>query len=516
MKMTKKQLFEAVKRAKSLVNDRLFENTTFEQMLEPAMKMLDQVAQSDLHLPPLDDDAVVIQNVLNTSEDDLNPANGTKQESWYRKNSQSLQEGLTSQDVVNQFVRETGEDSWDAFNNWMAGKSGDILAKAQKVNKWMFTNKLIPNVAIPDSNAPTEPKAPIEMSDNLRNLIDMTDANQEVLETATTTVTDKYDMIEAKLERVLTGRSAKRYFLLAGDPGIGKTYAATDVLKRLGITDVPTLTGSIGKSTSAIAEFLYTYRDTPTVILDDCDAFLRDGGNPEVVGILKGAMEPGTKYQVHLPTNIAKLASKNIDPTYRDSDDTMPTAEEIEAQVKFKMKKEGMSHEDAEAAVQADIEAIHGKAWMMPTTFTFNARLIILSNLHEKQIDSAIWSRCDHFDLHLTQEEYLVRLAAIINSMDVGEKDGLYTAEESRVAKALVLTTLTSVIEAGNKGVALFGKYVRLKDTLEFRLVKDLVESWYLLCEIYTKKHPGVDADTAHKECLKKWVRTSVIPRISA
>ena len=152
----------------------------------------------------------------------------------------------------------------------------------------------------------------------------------------------------------------------------------------------------------------------------------------------------------------------------------------------------------------------------VPTSWTFNARMIIISNLHESQIEEPLWSRCDHFDLHLTQEEYLIRLAMILDGMDVGQKDGLCTEEEAQEAKALVLSVMQSVIEAGNHGVKFFGKYIQLTDHLEFRIVKDLVNVWLAMLERELENHPEISRDDAKKNIMQKWVRVGVIPRMSA
>ena len=66
------------------------------------------------------------------------------------------------------------------------------------------------------------------------------------------------------------------------------------------------------------------------------------------------------------------------------------------------------------------------------------------------------------------------------------------------------------------KGVNLFGKTIQLKEHLEFRLVKDVIDMWLSMIERYVETHPGATKEDAKKACLKKWVRVVIIPRISA
>ncbi len=240
--------------------------------------------------------------------------------------------------------------------------------------------------------------------------------------------------------------------------------------------------------------------------MDDCDTFLRKDANPDVSNMLKGAMEPGTGYHVHITSTIAKRLSTMIRESVELKEGEAPVADDLVLDDDWD-DIEGLGEDDP-AYIANDHQ--------IPTDWTFNARLVIVSNLHENQINEALWSRCDHFDLHLTQEEYFVRLGMIIDKMDIGVKDGIYSAEDVQSAKDLVMSVLGPLIEAGKKGITMFGKRIQLKESLEFRLVKDVVDMWLSMVERYMEVHQGVSKDDAKKACLKKWVRVVVIPRISA
>lgn len=512
---SKRKLIELASNCKSMLNAKKLQETEFSDIIQPYIDLLDQVRaakeNNELDLPPLDDDKVDISKVLNTKEDNLD-ADGTVNEAYYKKHSRSLQEKDRSyQAIVNAYKEQGGTADFEEWKSWIATQPDKL--KAQLVNRYNFNRMYGESGVDVGTNAeegsnPEIPAEPYTPTENLQNLIDMCDAGEDFVETALTTVTDKYDTIELLLRRVIRGKSPKRYYLLAGDPGIGKTYEVNKLLKADGILDsTPVCTGSIGRSVTSIATFLWQYKDTDLVVLDDCDSFLKKGGSPDVVNILKGCMEAGTGYKVGIPISIANRVTKELKKASKD---------ESKVPEKIKALFEDDEDEEEDLSAEDNDETYIDTEDAVPTSWKFNARLVILSNLHESQIEDALWSRCDHFDLHLTQEEYLIRLAMIIDDMDVGQKDGIFTEEEAKEAKALTLSVMRSVIEAGNHGVKLFGKFVKLTDHLEFRVVKDLCNMWLAMLDRELELHPDESRDTAKKNILKKWVRVGVIPRLSA
>lgn len=523
---TKMALIESYKKCKAGLSEKRFQEATFDDMLQPSKDFLKSLEGIDL--PYVEEEAIDLNQVLATSEKDLNPEDGTLKESVKK-----LNEAKKHREYVEDYLAQGGDpEDWTGWKKYISGLPQEDFAKASTLarNDWrnyIAKAQLSSPKAAP--SAPVQPKPDYVMSDNLRNMMDMADAAEEFIETAADTVVDKYDDIDLKLRAVVEGQSVKRYFLLAGDPGIGKTKIVTDVLEDEGIRkDTPTYTGSIGKSLSSIGMFLWETKDMPLVILDDCDAFLMKGGSQEVVGVLKGCMEPGTGYNVHIPRRIANMIGKELAGTWEDEVD------EIEAENMVKGAEAAeLGLDGVEGAPEEDAPAVK-----FPTDWTYNAKLIILSNLHESQIDAALWSRCDNYDLHLTQEEYLVRLGMILNKMDLGQPvtkidketgeevttKGIYTMDEVEEARALTFNAMSAIIEAGNNGVSLFGRQVRLRSNFEFRMVKDLVGNWILLLR-REKRRNGISAEneakmaskieTIKKTLYKKWIRTSVIPKCS-
>lgn len=510
-------LREAVKNYRRNLQEKKLRESSFEDLLKPVSQARQELARAvadagivSLSPEVLDTDKIDLTSVLGTSEEDLNPETGSLKESVMKalqEEKQVLTEE-TYQGIVDDYKANGGTDNYEEYKAWAANykdpEKAGILSKRNFLIYYQLSKAQAAAAAAPVTDEPP--------SQELMNLIDLVDAGEAFTETAVDTVTTKYEMVELKLRRVIRGKSVKRYYLLAGDAGIGKTFIINSLLEEAGkMETTPVVTGSIGRNPTTVAEFLWRYKDTELVIMDDCDTFLRKDANPDVSNMLKGAMEPGTGYHVHVTSTIAKRLSSLI----RESE-----------------KKKGNALKEGEAPVADDLvldddwDDIEGlgeddPAYIandnqVPTDWTFNARLVIVSNLHENQINEALWSRCDHFDLHLTQEEYFVRLGMIIDKMDIGVKDGIYSAEDVQSAKDLVMSVLGPLIEAGRKGITMFGKRIQLKESLEFRLVKDVVDMWLSMVERYMEVHPGVSKDDAKKACLKKWVRVVVIPRISA
>lgn len=511
--LNKKELKESLKKCKKILSEKRLSESSFKDLIKPFLDLLDQVHQAkqngDLDLPPIDDDKIDIKTVLSTKESEL-ASDGTLTESVRNKNKSLKEESRTYQDIVNDYKNQGGSEDYNDWKAWLENQNEADKTKGNILNKYNFNARYLraSNNVANVSEQPAISKPDYKPSAELSNLIDLIDANTEFTESAVTTVSDKYETIELLLRRVIRGKSTKRYYLLAGDPGIGKTYTVEKLLEEEGKTDVETCTGSIGRSVTSIAIFLWTHKDDELVILDDCDSFLRKGNNIDVVNILKGCMEAGTGYKVGIPQNIASRATKLLKVTENKKSNISDKVRAL-----FEADEELDDEESIDTNEEELIDT--NDAEVIPTSWTFNARLIILSNLHESQIEEALWSRCDHFDLHLTQEEYLVRLAMIIDDMDIGQKDGLLTDEEAKEAKALTFSVMKSVIEAGNNGVKLFGKYVKLTSHLEFRIVKDLCNMWLAMLDRELETHPDEDKDTAKKAILKKWVRIGVIPRLS-
>ena len=507
------KLREAVRNCKVRLNMKMNEaagEDAFDQIVGYGRDLLKVVQDPQVQavlkeFPVENEDSLDLKGMLNTSEDDLNEK-GLNEALLVRANR--LQEGRSHRQLIADYKAEGGEVNMRAYREWFAEQPESATLAPPATS--FFTKEMggAPSMGgggYDDGNeiSIVKPNPNYKPSDNLMNLINACgglDAMSEV-QSAKDSVVERYELIEVIAKAIVRNRYNKHYYILAGDPGIGKTYIIKQVLKQEGRNDVPYLTGSIGRSKSSIYAFLWKYKDEDLIILDDCDQILRADGNVEVRNILKGAMEAETGYTVGCsdPLMRKKVSSLIASGLEEDVDDDnlnrISESEEVE--------DEGMEDEDT------------GGEFELPESWTFNCRIIFISNLTQSQLDPALFSRCEVTVLTLTHEEFMLRLGAVIDGMDCGQKDAIFTEDEVKDAKALVLSVMASVIEAGENGQMLCGKQVILQPHFQFRAAKDLVSLWITLFRSAMEGKPASAAAEVKNEILRKWVRTCVIPKMS-
>ena len=478
-----------------------------QDIMAPAKEILSLLDKVDIPDMPYDD---LIQGVeLDVSEDDLDQETGSE-------SGGSLEEKVINKltEAVNQTVADflstnpenKGYKAYTQFCDDTGVKAISSAAFLQARKK--YEDGGADASAYEKSSEPKEPSKPVELSAGLQSLVNACSAGADYVETAADTVNAKYKMIGMKLKRVILGKSLKNYYLLMGDAGIGKSYIVKDCLTKCGKDpkSVPLIKGDIGSSRTDVAKFLWKYKDEELVILDDCDTTIQSK-NPAVQNMLKGAMDPDG-HAVTISPTILKELTKSLQQ------------EAIEAKYGKNNKLfEARDIDDEDDEWLDDEEGgVEGEGLLdtdVPTeTWTFNARVVFVSNLDEKDVTKAVLSRCDYYTLHLTQEEYLIRLGKIIKDMDINSPNSGWTDERVDDAKAMAVAMMANVIEAANKGVKLFNKTVRLTHPLEFRIVRDLVEGYLMLVDDYIEENPGATEEEAGDAIIPEFVRTILMPRL--
>lgn len=480
--------------------------------IQPALKALDVIKSIENRLPNIPyKELIDNEDILDISEKDLDTKNGLEESVSIELKKQRLEEesvpgGLK---VLTNWIDEGGDrkkpGAYEEFLDY-ATKAGIDTSKIDptwfntRSRNIVWANRKNKNPEkSPKLQEPVveEPKK-IELSKSLQDMIDICNAGSEYVETAADTVAAKYRTIDLKLRRVITGKSLKNYYLLFGDAGIGKSTIVKDTLKDLGYTDVPIIKGDIGRSRTDVARFLWETKDKEIIILDDCDTMIdKTATDKAVQNMLKGAMDPDG-HRVTISPTIQKMVSKamTLGENKKKNDDFFK-----------KMLREDEDTEDTEVSSENEIE-------MIPTSWDYNARVIFISNLDTPQVNPAILSRCDYYCLHLTQEEYLIRLGIIIDKMKIDTTKSGWTEDQIKKSKAVAVMMMSNVIEAANKGVKLFGKTVKLTHPLEFRIVRDLVEGYLILVDDYKDHHPGASDTEAGTKILPEFVKVVLIPKL--
>lgn len=481
-------------------------------MIAPAKAIFDLLDKVDIPDMPYDD---LVQGVeLDLSEDDCDEKTGATEEetsglseSILSRTARKLQEAVNP--TVVDFLSSNPENkNYKAYTQFCDETGANAISNAAflKARKAYEDGGASPE-AYDKGSEPKEPAKPVELSAGLQSLVDACGTGADYVETAADTVNAKYKMIGMKLKRVILGKSLKNYYLLMGDAGIGKSYIVKDCLTKCGKDpkSVPLIKGDIGSSRTDVAKFLWKYKDEELVILDDCDTTIQSK-NPAVQNMLKGAMDPDG-HAVTISPTILKELTKSLQQ------------EAIEAKHGKNNKLfEAHDIDDEDNEWMDEDDDIEGDGLLdtdVPTeTWTFNARVVFVSNLDEKDVTKAVLSRCDYYTLHLTQEEYLIRLGKIIKDMEINSPNSGWSDERVEDAKAMAVAMMANVIEAANKGVRLFGKTVRLTHPLEFRIVRDLVEGWLMLVDDHIEENPGATEEEAEDAIIPEFVRTILLPRL--
>lgn len=332
--------------------------------------------------------------------------------------------------------------------------------------------------------------------------------------------------------------------------------------------------GDIGKAASAIVAFFYKNRNKKVIILDDCDSFVLSK-DQAIQNLLKGMLDLDNTEKnpkmITVAPQIRKLASKII------AADNEALEEGVEVEINQNALREGrlavsvngeevyneeasaedlaqfklveaapakkairehtdysglgllfegtgddddwedMSDEDAEVAAQF-AELDNEDPEQIPPKWRFASRLIMISNLKKTDLNDAVLSRTLSYELRLTQEEFMARLAQILPHMltDVETED---SAEVVEYAKEAAYAYLLAAVELANKGGSVGGKQVRIVGKLQFRIIAELAGKWMQRADDYAMKN-NIDVsdrlalDRINNAIKKKFFMYDVMPSL--
>lgn len=419
----------------------------------------------------------------------------------------------------------------------------------QKVNE--IVAKLKANGADISEPEPPKPFSADDLTNDLAKEL-VSEAGDETgkVITAAESAQDKFDTIRAVARTVLQGKGIKHHCFVYGDPGCGKTFSVKEAIKydfpkgalaRKGWR-IEFNAGDIGRSASAIVAFFYKNKDKKVIVLDDCDSFILSK-DQAIQNLLKGMLdldntEKNPKYITVSPT-IRKLASKLI------AADKESMEEGVQVEINQKALREGrlavsingeevlnesaspeelkqfklveinkpikehtdysglgllyeseddadewddVSEDDAEIAAQfAELEGSEDDG-EIPPKWRFASRLIMISNLRKTDLNDAVLSRTLSYELSLTQDEFMARLAQILPHMltDVETEE---SAEVVDYAKKAAYAYLLAAVELAAKGGSVGGKPVRIVGKLQFRIIAELAGKWMQRADDYAIKH---------------------------
>lgn len=201
----------------------------------------------------------------------------------------------------------------------------------------------------------------------------------------------KFDNLKKLLTYVSKGRG-KSLFIYGG-PGTGKSFTTMDILKSTGRTKNKDFIVVKGKVTPmALYTTLYMNREeNKLIVFDDADSAFK---GQDSANILKAALD---SYDTRTISWVSS-ATKNVQ--------SMSPA----------------AREEYQAELDDDLKSNKSKTDMkLPSEFDYKGKIVFISNLKEKDVDSAIMSRSFKIDMTLSDEEILGRIEGIVQH--IGDDD---------------------------------------------------------------------------------------------
>lgn len=246
--------------------------------------------------------------------------------------------------------------------------------------------------------------------------------------------------------------------------------------------------GSIGTSFTDLLIFFFKNRHEKIILLDDCDGFLV-GGSQDIQNFLKrllnsemgGITTPRTirnnanrqindelEESLEIKVDTSKLlegkCGVSYDDTYFEFDITLKEAAKLMHTFGFKkhftekkvydplhqidkyvdnlnLFSESEELSEEERAALDDVEKAAEEEGLsneeidtevnIPDSWIFDSNLIMISNLDEDDVDDAVTSRCDVYEIHLSKAEFFCRCEQILDNLKVGQ----YSSTDPEVIK---------------------------------------------------------------------------------
>lgn len=299
--------------------------------------------------------------------------------------------------------------------------------------------------------------------------------------------------------------------------------------------------GDVGRSPSAIVAYFYKHRENKVIVLDDCDGFIL-AKDQSVQNLLKAMLdldntEANPKY-ITVSASIRKLSGKllamgekviEINPNkLREnilsvsvngkkvveeeiSDEekklfTKPLREAKKSKATYDdyfglgLLNEVMSFEDDYPIGELSPEDLEEEATYeeatsdgnddsyIPEKWRFTSRMIMISNLRKADVNEAVLTRTDSYELVLTREEFIARVGEILPNLlsDLETETSKFMIE---YAKKAAYAYLCAAVELDAKGQSVNGVRVKITAPLQFRLIAELAGKWLQRADSYAMQH---------------------------
>jgi hypothetical protein len=201
-------------------------------------------------------------------------------------------------------------------------------------------------------------------------------------------------------------KGTNKALMIYGGPGTGKSFTVTSAIEQAGLVknrDWYHVKGKI--TTQALYELLFIHRDDKIIVFDDADSVFNneDSGN-----ILKAALDSYDERIISWLSprtqNIARLNDAQREAFNKEVDKRLAEDPLGEDEVEY--------DEDTGKS-----KVVKKKPLKYPSEFRYDGRIIFISNLGLKDIDSAVLTRSFKINMDLTDEQMFMRMESIIEHL---------------------------------------------------------------------------------------------------
>ena len=197
----------------------------------------------------------------------------------------------------------------------------------------------------------------------------------------------------------LVCRGKLKSLLIFGGPGTGKTFSIMKTINDAGLRSNVDFVKMSGKATAlGLYQTLYSYRENGLVVFDDIDSIWNDDG---AVNLLKAGLDSYDKREISWSSNRTLNISKRPEIAQKEY------MEILDKQLagEIVMNPDDLDKEGNEKPYDQ---------FKFPETFEFKGKIIFISNMKEKDFDTAVLSRSAKINMDITPAQLLERMRTIL------------------------------------------------------------------------------------------------------
>lgn len=404
------------------------------------------------------------------------------------------------------------------------------------------------------------------------DLIDSFSGDDIEVSEETQTAREIFAEMNAYVASVMQKQSTKPHMIICGAPGIGKTTEIENNAPKYLLPGwkIVSVSGTIGNAPRDIVPFFYKHSQNKIIILDDVNTIFRTNYKDPVLTFLMAVLDK--KASTTKPVKINKSQINDFNKQLEDMEESSfeifidrnklkegvlsiqvdnkeifndlislqeskelfnmikPSEEKI-IKNKFGFLRE-VTHEEYldevlnDESGDYDYSDLDGDdespfdSTQIPERWTFNSRVIMVTNLKMAAINQAFRERCLVYYIELSIDQYIERLETVLPNLlkdDLDISDEIlnwakkYTFESlSRTLKAFKHDYAIPYSVKGNKKAV----SIEINRDLTFRLFEELVQRWLVFATRQLGNNIKIQStrEDISKKLIKPFIITYIVP----